>query len=285
MKNDYEVCPNCGSHIPAGTAVCPYCQYVIYQDDDDIELPSLKTNAHVSKQQKKQRHGNDDAAFYPKHAATHQQYEYRDTVPFPSDPEPEKTNTFSELHFEDIQDNDDEKLYTSGNSDDYEYVKPPVAKREKKESAGKYIILFVVLLVVFCGTGYVGVNLLTGKGIPFLPKETAEPVKQTVSTPASTLTPSPTPTPEVTATPEPTVLPSAEPEATDDSSIGTVDILADSVRERATADTDGAVVGMALAGEQYTVYEEYNDGVYTWYRIGENVWVPTDGTWMTFTGR
>ena len=162
---------------------------------------------------------------------------------------------------------------------DYIEMPKPKIKQEKQASPLKYILLFVVLLLVFCTAGYIGVNVLTGKGLPFLPQETAVPTKQPVSTP--------TPTPEVTATPEATVVPTAtpEPEISEDGSIGTVEITADNIRERFSASTDSEEVGQALAGEQYTVYEEYTDGVYTWYRIGENVWVPTDGTWMTFTAR
>ena len=237
MKTEYEICPNCGSHIPAGTAVCPYCQYVIYQDDNDMELPSLKTSSEKSSH-----------SSAPSHRAVH-----RAVYENPGD---------------------SQTRYSSRHSMDY--MEEP---EEKQASPLKYILLFVVLLLVFCTAGYIGVNVLTGKGLPFLPQETAVPTKQPVSTSA--------PTPEVTATPEATVVPTAtpEPEIAEDGSIGTVEITADNIRERFSASTDSEEVGQALAGEQYTVYEEYTDGVYTWYRIGENVWVPTDGTWMTFTAR
>lgn len=283
MKTEYEICPNCGSHIPAGTAVCPYCQYVIYQDDNDMELPSLKASSEKPSRSSAPSHRSAHRAVYENPGYSQTRYSSRHSMDYVEEPEEEQqqTHTLSDLKFDiplDEQPQDPEYRIPENTMDYIEMPKPKI-KQEKQASPLKYILLFVVLLLVFCTAGYIGVNVLTGKGLPFLPQETATPTKQPVSTP--------TPTPEVTATPEPTVVPTAtpEPEIADDGSIGTVEITADNIRERSSASTDSEEVGQALAGEQYTVYEEYNDGVYTWYRIGENVWVPTDGTWMTFTGR
>ena len=257
MSNEYEVCPSCGSHIPANSAVCPYCQFVIYQDDDDFVLPSLKSgNSKTSRSTNVARHAKVEEPI-------------------------SNTNTFSNLNFdgmEKIEVHQEPISIPVEKIEDLPTRKPKV--KEEKESPFKYILLFIVLLVIFCGLGYTGVNVLMGKGIPFLSsteKETSEPVS--------------TPIPTIEATIEPTVEPTSEPietqepvqeEVTTPSTIGSVDILTDVIRVRDGAGTDYNEVGEATNGQHYDVYEQYFDGTYTWYRIGDNQWVPTDGTWMNF---
>lgn len=56
-----------------------------------------------------------------------------------------------------------------------------------------------------------------------------------------------------------------------------------SLRIRATAGTTGKIVGQAIPGKTYNVYEYYKTQVYEWYRIGANQWIANDGTWCTYT--
>ncbi len=41
--------------------------------------------------------------------------------------------------------------------------------------------------------------------------------------------------------------------------------------------------GVALNGEVHNVYEITEAEDYTWYRVEDDIWIPDDGTWMTYT--
>lgn len=66
--------------------------------------------------------------------------------------------------------------------------------------------------------------------------------------------------------------------------IGTITITAEGeIVERLSPSTSSESAGVALNGEVHNVYEITEAEDYTWYRIEEDVWVPDDGTWMTYT--
>lgn len=66
--------------------------------------------------------------------------------------------------------------------------------------------------------------------------------------------------------------------------IGSITITAEGeIVERLSPSTSSESAGVALNGEVHNVYEITEAEDYTWYRIEEDVWVPDDGTWMTYT--
>ena len=83
--------------------------------------------------------------------------------------------------------------------------------------------------------------------------------------------PAPTPTP----TPEPT--PEGEPV------IGQATINVTDLTIRNGAGVSFEYVDLAEPDTTYDVYETAEADGYTWYRIGENQWVPSDGTWIAYT--
>lgn len=249
MNSDYEVCPKCGNRIAPGTSVCPYCQFVLYSEDDDIHLPSLKQEKHSS--------ASSSAA---------------------------STHTFTSLNLETVREPEESVPVSREEpswSDDssYEEEEPVRRHRKKKKSSGfKYVLLFVLLTAVLLCAGFIGVNVLLGNDLPFGRKE--EKTADT-ATPSTAPVPSSTPVATPSTTPEATT--SSEPEEPVSSTLGHVVITADAIRIRTEPSTQAQENGSATSGQEYDVYEESNDGTYTWYRIGEDQWVPTDGTWMTFT--
>lgn len=45
-------------------------------------------------------------------------------------------------------------------------------------------------------------------------------------------------------------------------------------------EVNGTIIGSAYPNEVYSVYETKNTSKYTWYRIGNNAWIASNGTWI-----
>ena len=54
-------------------------------------------------------------------------------------------------------------------------------------------------------------------------------------------------------------------------------------REKRALRLSSESAGVALNGEVHSVYEITEAEDYTWYRVEEDIWIPDDGTWMTYT--
>ena len=86
-------------------------------------------------------------------------------------------------------------------------------------------------------------------------------------------------------TPTPTPTAEATPEVVEENKVlGEAKVRDDiSLNIRSAPSTDAEIVGAATGGETFEVLEESKDDTYTWYRIGEDRWIASDGTWITFT--
>jgi len=51
------------------------------------------------------------------------------------------------------------------------------------------------------------------------------------------------------------------------------------IRSNPSTENEENIIGLACMGETYTVYEQVKDDKYTWYRIGVEEWIASDGTW------
>lgn len=87
----------------------------------------------------------------------------------------------------------------------------------------------------------------------------------------------PTPTPEATPTPTPAAVQQAS------GTIGKVTVNVDNLNIRASASTSSESKGHATQGTTYDVYETASADGYTWYRIGTDQWIASDGTWAVYT--
>lgn len=69
------------------------------------------------------------------------------------------------------------------------------------------------------------------------------------------------------------------------SAIGYITIIADNVKVRNYPSTKtGSKVGLVHKDFTYDVYDtQYNDN-YTWYEIGDSLWVPNNSSWVTYNG-
>ena len=64
---------------------------------------------------------------------------------------------------------------------------------------------------------------------------------------------------------------------------GTVTVTASSLTIRTGASTSAQKAGMCRKGAVYQVYDTKESDGYTWYRVSREHWVPTDGTWLTYS--
>ena len=138
-----------------------------------------------------------------------------------------------------------------------------------KEYWLKWIISIVLLAILAVGIGVAFAIIRTDR------KQTPEPVKTAV-----TETPEvPEETPEPTPTPEPT-----EEPVPDDGSIGTAEILVTDLMMRKGPGVTYEQNGMGEPQKTYTVYETAEADGYTWYRVGEDQWVPDlQSQFVTYT--
>lgn len=66
-------------------------------------------------------------------------------------------------------------------------------------------------------------------------------------------------------------------------SIGCLHVSADSIKVRSAPTTKGNnQIRLVTEGQEYYVYEIKENEGYTWYRIGENMWIADDGTWIYY---
>lgn len=65
-------------------------------------------------------------------------------------------------------------------------------------------------------------------------------------------------------------------------SIGKVSIVISSINVRKDASTSSEKDGTVSQGEIYDVYEIKEAEGYTWYKIGENKWIASNGDWVTY---
>lgn len=65
--------------------------------------------------------------------------------------------------------------------------------------------------------------------------------------------------------------------------LGKLRIIVDAIRIRKGPGTTYEQVGMVYENETFDVYERSKGEGYNWYRIGENKWVGSDGTYVKFT--
>lgn len=66
--------------------------------------------------------------------------------------------------------------------------------------------------------------------------------------------------------------------------IGSLTITAEGeIVEHIAPSLSSESAGVALNGEVHNVYEITKADEYTWYRVEDDIWIPDDGTWMTYT--
>ena len=66
--------------------------------------------------------------------------------------------------------------------------------------------------------------------------------------------------------------------------IGNLTITAEGeIVEHVSPSLSSESAGVALNGEVHNVYEITEEEDYTWYRVEDDIWIPDDGTWMTYT--
>ncbi len=121
------------------------------------------------------------------------------------------------------------------------------------------------------------------------PEATPEPEESAEPTPSAyaTMTPEATAEPTPEATPTPTPAPTASPDpAYTEGSVGWVEVKVDGLNVRASAGTDGKVVGNTQNGSKLHVFAApVKNGGYTWYKISKDKdeWIADkDGGWLTY---
>ena len=67
--------------------------------------------------------------------------------------------------------------------------------------------------------------------------------------------------------------------------IGTVQVNVSSLSIRTGPATSKTKAGMCRKNAVYQVYETSEGEGYTWYRVGNGLWVPNDGKWLTYTAK
>ncbi|MDO4413653.1 MAG: sigma-70 family RNA polymerase sigma factor [Erysipelotrichaceae bacterium] len=151
------------------------------------------------------------------------------------------------------------------------------AESDKKVSEREYnpreywlkrIIVIVLFAILAVGIGVAYAIIRTNH------TEKPEPVNTT-----ETETPAPEETTETTASPEPT-----EETVPEDASIGTAFILVTDLTMRKGPGVIYEQNGMAEPLQTYTVYEVTEADGYTWYRVGDEQWVPDlQSQFVTYT--
>ena len=67
--------------------------------------------------------------------------------------------------------------------------------------------------------------------------------------------------------------------------IGVASVLVSGLNIRSRADKNSTLMGQANKPAKYDVYEIVQNQSYIWYRIGLNMWIANDGTWVHFTSK
>lgn len=132
----------------------------------------------------------------------------------------------------------------------------------------RFLIALLIVLIVI---------LAVLSGMTYLRGKEKAPAVQPVNTAAGRILPSsaPSPAPSSSAYAEPSASPSA--------AYGILTVNADSITKRDQPSQSGNAVGSAVSGETYQVLNLQEAEGYTWYEIAENVWIASDGTWVSYT--
>lgn len=65
--------------------------------------------------------------------------------------------------------------------------------------------------------------------------------------------------------------------------IGQCYINVDAIKVRTAPNLSAEQVDVATVGQLKDVYEVAENDGYTWYRIGEDNWIASDGSWVSYT--
>ena len=192
---------------------------------------------------------------------------------------------------EDDIDYDDDEGY-----DDYDYDKKGRRKRHKSHIVLKIILILIIILAVIgallFGIYKVDQDLFysipgTTRLVTALENITGKDIQQPYenTTPVATAAPESTAaaTPEATVSAAPTEGLIAGTETGTDTAVGNVQIQLEAVNVRSNHDASSEQVGTVYQGETYDVYGVFKSADYTWYRIGEGMWVADDGSYLTYT--
>lgn len=192
---------------------------------------------------------------------------------------------------EDDIDYDDDEGY-----DDYDYDKKGRRKRHKSHIVLKIILILIIILAVIgallFGIYKVDQDLFysipgTTRLVTALENITGKDIQQPYenTTPVATAAPESTAaaTPEATVSAAPTEGLIAGTETGTDTAVGNVQIQLEAVNVRSNHDATSEQVGTVYQGETYDVYGVFKSADYTWYRIGEGMWVADDGSYLTYT--
>lgn len=143
------------------------------------------------------------------------------------------------------------------------------------------ILLFIVLTLALLAGGvylvdhFSGGSLISsfnGRKSEKTAEVTAEPEETAEATAIASAAAIPSATPTPTATPDEHA-----------GYVGHLTVTTDVVRVRNSASLSGTEVGSATYGQEYDVIATADADGYTWYEIGENQWMPSDGTWAEYT--
>ena len=67
--------------------------------------------------------------------------------------------------------------------------------------------------------------------------------------------------------------------------VGEAKVLVTGLNIRSKADKNSSLVGQASISTVYFVFEILQNQGYIWYRIGPNMWIANDGSWVRFTSK
>ncbi len=293
MSDNMKQCPNCGW---------------ILEDEEDFVLPSL---SHPTK---KQDELDEIKGFVQRkreplsqtHTFTSLNLSELDELAEKpeekkEEPQLQSVSSLKQKRSEDLDDffNLDEtrtepvKNVQATPVDDEPYVEKPrkTKKKSKKKKNGFVkallsILLFIVLTLAVFVAGIYAVDRFTGQN--FIENmsglfKTKEVVEEEVKP-----TPSATPEASVESTDDPTEVPQEEQPQEEvvehpEGSLGHIVILDGPIYSRTSPSTQGESNGSVQIGEEYEVYEIAEGDSYTWYRINDYSWVPTEGTWIGYS--
>lgn len=187
-------------------------------------------------------------------------------------------------------DYDDDEGY-----DDYDYDRHGNRKRHKSHIVLKIILTIVIILAVIAallfGIYKVDEDLFytipgTTRLVTLIENITGQDISgpyDTEATATATAEATATATADTATDTAATTGLTAGTETGLDTVIGTVQIQLDAVNIRSSHDASSDLVGTVYQGENYDVYGVYVADDFTWYRIGEDMWVADDGTYLTYT--
>lgn len=137
-----------------------------------------------------------------------------------------------------------------------------------------FLIVIIVLLLAFSLVFFLKPSLLDQAfSLIGINTNFSGEVIQTTETPEIS--------PTITADASTTAVATAETTTDPNAPIGKIRITVERINVRSGAGLSNDVVGTLTSGEEKDFYEVSESDGYQWYRIGENQWVATDGSWIT----